>query len=52
MATDKDYVCEGKYGQLSLSDRIEGRSQLIIYYFIYGADWKEGCLSCFLSRKF
>jgi len=43
---DKDYVFEGPDGSESLSDLFDGRSQLIVYHFMFGPDWKEGCPSC------
>jgi predicted dithiol-disulfide oxidoreductase (DUF899 family) len=43
---DKEYLFDGPNGKESLSDLFEGRSQLIIYHFMYGPDWTEGCPSC------
>lgn len=43
---DKDYMFEGSDGPESLSDLFEGRSQLIVYHFMFGPDWEEGCKSC------
>jgi predicted dithiol-disulfide oxidoreductase (DUF899 family) len=43
---DKEYVFDGPKGKETLADLFEGRSQLIIYHFMYGPDWKEGCPSC------
>ncbi|MDH3228988.1 MAG: thioredoxin family protein [Alphaproteobacteria bacterium] len=43
---DKDYVFEGPDGQETLSDLFAGRSQLIVYHFMFGPDWEEGCPSC------
>ena len=43
---DKAYLFEGPNGKESLSDLFDGRSQLIIYHFMYGPDWEEGCPSC------
>jgi len=42
----KPYVFEGPNGQRSLGDLFDGRSQLIVYHFMYGPDWNEGCPSC------
>ena len=33
-------------GKQSLADLFDGRSQLIIYHFMFAPDWKEGCPSC------
>lgn len=41
-----DYVFDGPDGKESLSDLFDGRSQLIVYHFMYGPDWDEGCKSC------
>ena len=45
---DKDYVFEGPAGQETLADLFGGRSQLIVYHFMFGPDWAEGCPSCSL----
>ena len=42
----KEYVFEGPDGPETLSDLFASRSQLIIYHFMYGPDWDEGCKSC------
>ena len=43
---DKDYVFESGKGKETLADLFDGRSQLIVYHFMYGPDWEEGCPSC------
>lgn len=43
---EKEYVFDGPDGKESLSDLFDDRSQLIIYHFMYGPDWEEGCPSC------
>lgn len=43
---DKSYVFEGPNGPESLSDLFEGRNQLIVYHFMFGPEWSEGCPSC------
>jgi predicted dithiol-disulfide oxidoreductase (DUF899 family) len=43
---DKEYVFDGPNGQETLADLFEGRSQLIVYHFMFGPDWEEGCKSC------
>jgi predicted dithiol-disulfide oxidoreductase (DUF899 family) len=43
---DKEYVFEGPNGRETLSDLFEGRSQLIVYHFMFGPGWEEGCKSC------
>lgn len=50
LAVDKDYTFDTPDGHKSLSDLFEGRSQLIVYHFMLGPDWKAGCPGCsFLS---
>lgn len=49
----QEYVFDGPKGRESLAELFEGRSQLIVYHFMFGPDWKEGCPSCsFLSDHF
>lgn len=43
---DKDYRFQGTDGELSLADLFKGRSQLVIYHFMLGPGWEEGCPSC------
>lgn len=43
---DKPYVFEGPDGRETLGDLFAGRSQLIVYHFMLGPGWKEGCKSC------
>jgi predicted dithiol-disulfide oxidoreductase (DUF899 family) len=43
---EKKYVFEGRKGKQTLADLFEGRSQLMIYHFMLGPGWKEGCPSC------
>jgi predicted dithiol-disulfide oxidoreductase (DUF899 family) len=42
----KKYVFDGPKGKETLADLFEGKSQLIVYHFMFGPDWKEGCPSC------
>ena len=42
----KDYVFATPQGKKTLSQLFDGRSQLIIYHFMFGPDWKEGCVGC------
>jgi predicted dithiol-disulfide oxidoreductase (DUF899 family) len=43
---DKNYVFDAPGGKKTLADLFEGRSQLIVYHFMFGPEWKEGCPSC------
>ncbi len=50
---DKEYVFDGPGGKETLADLFDGRSQLLVYHFMYGPDWTEGCKSCsFLADHF
>ena len=50
---DKNYVFEGANGTETLADLFHGRGQLLIYHFMFGPGWKEGCPSCsFLADAF
>ena len=43
---EKSYVFEGPNGLESLSDLFGGRSQLIVYHFMFAPDWDAGCPHC------
>ncbi len=43
---DKAYAFEGPEGRLTLGDLFGGKSQLLVYHFMLGPDWDEGCPSC------
>lgn len=50
---EKKYVFEGANGAETLADLFDGRSQLIVYHFMFGPGWKEGCPSCsYLADSF
>jgi predicted dithiol-disulfide oxidoreductase (DUF899 family) len=50
---DKDYVFDTPEGGKTLSDLFAGRSQLLIYHFMFGPDWSEGCVGCsFMADHF
>jgi predicted dithiol-disulfide oxidoreductase (DUF899 family) len=42
----KDYRFETEQGIASLADLFQGRSQLLVYHFMFGPDYKAGCPSC------
>lgn len=47
---EKRYVFDGPGGKETLADLFGGRSQLIVYHFMFGPGWEQGCPSCsFLS---
>ena len=43
---DKDYRFETDEGSASLADLFRGRSQLLIYHFMFGPDYTAGCPAC------
>lgn len=43
---DKRYLFQGPEGQETLESLFAGRSQLIVYHFMFGPDWERGCKSC------
>jgi predicted dithiol-disulfide oxidoreductase (DUF899 family) len=43
---DKQYIFDGPRGKETLADLFENRSQLIVYHFMFGSDWDEGCPHC------
>jgi len=43
---DKEYRFDTDEGNASLADLFKGRSQLLVYHFMFGPDYKAGCPSC------
>src|SRR6266496_5764498 len=43
---EKNYDFDAPGGKVTLADLFAGRSQLVIYQFMFGPDWQEGCPSC------
>jgi len=43
---DEEYRFHGLDGEVSLADLFHGKHQLIVYHFMFGPDWEEGCTSC------
>src|SRR5580692_9167148 len=43
---EKQYVFDSPTGKQTLADLFGGRSQLMVYHFMFGPGWKEGCPSC------
>jgi predicted dithiol-disulfide oxidoreductase (DUF899 family) len=43
---DKEYRFETDEGRASLADLFRGRSQLLVYHFMFGPDYKAGCPTC------
>src|SRR5579864_7220222 len=45
-AVEKSYMFQGSDGEETLSDLFDGRSQLIVYHFMFDPNDDEGCPSC------
>jgi predicted dithiol-disulfide oxidoreductase (DUF899 family) len=43
---EKEYRFEGSNGAVKLIDLFEGRTQLIIYHFMFAPEWEKGCGGC------
>ena len=43
---EKSYGFDAPSGKQTLADLFAGRSQLVVYHFMFGPDWQEGCPSC------
>jgi predicted dithiol-disulfide oxidoreductase (DUF899 family) len=43
---EKDYVFAAPGGDKSFADLFDGRDQLMVYHFMLGPDWKQGCKAC------
>lgn len=46
VVVDKDYRFDTDEGSASLADLFKGRSQLLVYHFMFGPDYQAGCTSC------
>jgi len=50
---EKAYRFTGPNGEETLADLFDGSSQLLVYHFMFGADWEQGCKSCsFLADSY
>lgn len=45
-AVAKKYVFDGQNGKQTLPELFDGRSQLVVYHFMFGPDWDAGCPHC------
>lgn len=43
---EKEYIFDGPNGKVSLADAFDGRSQLIVYHFMFPPEWEAGCPHC------
>jgi predicted dithiol-disulfide oxidoreductase (DUF899 family) len=46
VAVEKDYVFQTEDGDASLAELFRGRSQLLVYHFMFGPDYSAGCPAC------
>jgi predicted dithiol-disulfide oxidoreductase (DUF899 family) len=46
---EKEYVFEGSQGSTSLADLFGSKDQLLIYHFMFGPEWEQGCQSCSMA---
>src|SRR6185295_20332961 len=45
-AVTKNYVFDGANGEETLDRLFDGRTQLVVYHFMFGPDWNAGCPHC------
>ena len=43
---EKNYAFDGANGKETLSDLFDGRSQLVVYHFMFSPEWDAGCPHC------
>ncbi len=43
---NKDYVFDTETGKKTLAQLFDGRSQLMVYHFMFGPEWEAGCPGC------
>ncbi len=46
MKVEKPYTFDAPEGRVTLADLFAGKGQLVVYHFMFGPDWNEGCPSC------
>jgi len=46
VAVEKDYLFHTEDGEASLAELFRGRSQLLVYHFMFGPDYSAGCPAC------
>ena len=46
LKVEKNYVFDGPDGKETLADLFQGKNQLIVYHFMFGPEWNEGCPRC------
>jgi len=45
-AVTKTYAFEGPHGKQTLSELFDGRTQMIVYHFMFAPEWDAGCKHC------
>jgi predicted dithiol-disulfide oxidoreductase (DUF899 family) len=43
---EKEYVFDSPQGKKTLAELFDGKSQLLVYHFMFGPEWEQGCPSC------
>ncbi|HEX3356596.1 MAG TPA: thioredoxin family protein [Tepidisphaeraceae bacterium] len=43
---EENYIFDTPQGKVTLANLFRGRSQLVVYHFMFGPDWAEGCPGC------
>jgi predicted dithiol-disulfide oxidoreductase (DUF899 family) len=46
LPVEKDYSFETEHGTKTLAELFDGRSQLLVYHFMFGPSWEAGCPAC------
>jgi len=46
---DKNYVFDTSEGKKTLAELFDGRSQLVVYHFMFGPEWDTGCPRCSMA---
>lgn len=46
---EKEYVFEGPKGSTPLAELFGSKDQLLIYHFMFGPEWEQGCQSCSMA---
>ena len=46
---EKEYVFDGPSGKETLASLFGNKSQLVIYHFMFGPDWEQGCPTCSMA---
>jgi predicted dithiol-disulfide oxidoreductase (DUF899 family) len=48
---EKEYVFDSPAGRKTLADLFGNKSQLLIYHFMFGPEWEQGCPGCSLTSE-